>query len=212
MNNDNFTVLVRGCGRQLVEWACLLHGHCIQNDQGEQRICIRFCIKLEHAFTETIWMSHKATAIGNWWLAASSQQCTCSCIVSHAGFFGETSNHSGDSVPLQPRLGALQLLAFPKTKITFEREEISDHQWDSWKYDRATGGDWENCVRSQGAYFEGAWGVIAQCTFLVFYIFFSEWPDFSYCMAGCFLGRLCTHTHTHTHTTFSVPVYPSVNT
>ena len=28
---------------------------------------------------------------------------------------------------LQPRFGALQLLAFLKTKITFEREEISDH-------------------------------------------------------------------------------------
>ena len=27
----------------------------------------------------------------------------------------------------------LQLLAFPKTKITFEREEISDHQWYSGK-------------------------------------------------------------------------------
>ena len=37
--------------------------------------------------------------------------------------------------PLQPRFGALQLLAFPKTKITFEREEVSDHLWDSRKYD-----------------------------------------------------------------------------
>ena len=38
--------------------------------------------------------------------------------------FCETSNHPGDSAPLQPRFGALRLLAFPKTKITFEREEI----------------------------------------------------------------------------------------
>ena len=35
-------------------------------------------------------------------------------------FFGETSNHPGDSAPLQPRFGALQLLTFPKTKIAFE--------------------------------------------------------------------------------------------
>ena len=55
--------------------------------------------------------------------------------------FGETSNHPGDSVPLQPRFGALQLLAFPKTKISFEKEEISDHQWDSGKYDRAADGN-----------------------------------------------------------------------
>ena len=46
-------------------------------------------------------------------------------------FFGETSNHPGDSAPLQPRFGALQHLAFPKTKITFEREDISDSWWDS---------------------------------------------------------------------------------
>ena len=72
-----------------------------------------------------------------------------------AGGFGETSNHPGDSAPLQTRFGTLQLLAFPKTEITFEREEISDHQWDSGKKDGAANGDRENCVRSQGAYFEG---------------------------------------------------------
>ena len=38
-------------------------------------------------------------------------------------------------------------------KITFKREEISECQWDSGKYGAADGA-WENCVRSQGAYFE----------------------------------------------------------
>ena len=33
-------------------------------------------------------------------------------------------------------------LAFLQTKITFEREEISDCWWDSGKYDRAANGDW----------------------------------------------------------------------
>ena len=85
--------------------------------------------------------------------------------------------------PLQPRFGALWLLAFPKTKITFEWEEILDHQWDSGQYDEATDGDWENCVRSQLAYFEGDWGVIVLCTmFLVsssrnVSIFHSTWLD-----------------------------------
>ena len=69
-------------------------------------------------------------------------------------FFGETSNHSEDSAPLQARFGALWLSAFPKPKITFEREEIPDHRWDSGKYDGAADGNWENCVRSQGGYFE----------------------------------------------------------
>ena len=111
-------------------------------------------------------MIQKTAAIGNWWLAASSRQCTNSYITSHAEFFGE--NHPGDSGPLQPRFGTLWLLAFPKTKITFEREEISDHQWDSGKYDRTANDNWENCVTSQGAYLEQDWGIIVLCTmFLV---------------------------------------------
>ena len=65
-------------------------------------------------------------------------------------FFDKTSNHSADSAPLKPRFGALWLLAFPKTKMAFEREEISDHWWDSRKYNGAADGDWENCMRSQG--------------------------------------------------------------
>ena len=106
-------------------------------------------------------MIPKVTAKGHWWLAASSRQHVCS---------GITLSH--DSAPEQPRLGALGLLAFPKTKTTFEREEISDCQWDSGKYDGAADGHWENCVRSQGVSFEGDWGVIVLYTmFLVSCIF-----------------------------------------
>ena len=92
-------------------------------------------------------------------------------------FFCKTSNHPGDSVPLQPRFGTLRLLAFHRTKITFEREKISDHRWDSGKYDRAAEGNWENCVRSQGAYFEGDWGSSSyvQCFFNEH--FYSVWLD-----------------------------------
>ena len=55
--------------------------------------------------------------------------------------------------PLQLRFGTLRL-AFPKTKVTFEREEISDHQLDSGENDGVADSDWENCVRSQGVYSE----------------------------------------------------------
>ena len=103
----------------------------------EQRICIKFCIKLQYSSAETIRMIQKAAAMGNWWLAASLGQSAHLCIMYCAGFFGKTSNHPGDSAPLQLRFNALRLLAFPKTKITFEREEISDYLWDSGKYDWA---------------------------------------------------------------------------
>ena len=77
-----------------------------------------------------------AAAVGSWWLAASPSHHVYSRITLLAEFFGGTSNHPGDSAPLQPRFSILRLLAFPKTKITFERGEISGHQWDSWTHDR----------------------------------------------------------------------------
>ena len=70
-------------------------------------------------------MMKTAVAMGNWWLAASSWQCTCSCTRSHAECLGKTSNHPGDLTPLQPRLGALpqeELLAslnFAKSSRNF---------------------------------------------------------------------------------------------
>ena len=149
-----------GGGVGTLEWGWALCGHHIQNDWGEQWICIKFYIKLQHSSTETIWMIQKTTAMGNCWLAASLRQHTHSCITSYAEFFGKTSNHPSDSAPLQPILATLWLLAFPQTKITFQKEEISDHWWDSGKYVGAANGDWVDCVRSQGAYFEGDWGVI----------------------------------------------------
>ena len=86
-------------------------------------------------------MIQKATAMSNWWLAASSQQHIHSWIASRAVFLRNI--RSSRWPPPQPRFSALQLLAFPKTKITFEREKISDRQWDSGKYDGAADGDWE---------------------------------------------------------------------
>ena len=100
-NNDDFTVLVSGGG------GCPLseHMYCMSitfkmTEQVEQQICIKFCIKLEHSSIQTVRMIEKATAMGSWWLAASSQQHTCSCIRSHAEFFDETSNHPGSSAHL----------------------------------------------------------------------------------------------------------------
>ena len=136
------------------------HVYCVavtfkMTEQVQQWICIKFCVMLEHSSMETIHMIQKTAATRNWWLAASSQQCACSCTASYAEVFWQNTKLPRWLSPLQPRFGVLLLLVFPKTKITFEREEISDFQWYSGKYDRATDGDWENCVRFVGVYFEG---------------------------------------------------------
>ena len=173
-----------------LEWACVLCGHCIQNYWVSRATNLpqNFALSLNIALQKLFRWFRDDAAMGNWWLTASSWQWTCSCTTSCAEFFGETSNYPGESVPVQHRFGALWLLAFPETKITFEKEETSDHQWDSGKYDVTTDGDWENCVRSQDAYFGG---IIVLCTvFLVSCIFLNNCLHFSYYMAGYLLDRL----------------------
>ena len=71
--------------------------------------------------------------------SASSRQCACPFYSSPAGFFGTSSNHPGLSAPKQPRFGSLQLLTFPKYKITVEREVIhecdshTEHKLSQWR-------------------------------------------------------------------------------
>ena len=124
-------------------------------------------LSLNISSVETIGMIQKASAMGNRWLAASSWQHTCSCIMPYTEFFSEISNYPHDSAPLQPRFGALQLLAFPKTKITFEREEIirlDKMQENTTGQVMAIGRMW----KVPNAYFEKDRGIIVLCTmFLV---------------------------------------------
>ena len=171
------------------------HVYCVtitfeMTEQVEQRICIKFCVKLEHSSMETIRVIQKATAMGKWWLAASPWQHTHSCIAFCAEFFGKTSNHPGDSVLLQPRFGYLWLLAFPQTKVTFESEEISAHWWDSGKIWWSSWWRLELCEVPR-SYFEGDWGITVLCTtFLEFCLFFNNCLYVSYYMAGYLLDGL----------------------
>ena len=57
--------------------------------------------------------------------------------------------------PYSPELALWDFGLFPKLKSPLLREEISDHWWDSGKYHGTADGNWENCMRSQGAYLEG---------------------------------------------------------
>ena len=67
-------------------------------------------------------------AFNNDWASrsASSRQCACPFYSSRAGFFGKASHQPGLSAPLQPRFGSLWLLAFPKVKISVEREKMCE--------------------------------------------------------------------------------------
>ena len=101
--------------------------------------------------------------------------------------FCETWNYPGDLALLWPRLDTRWLLTFPKTNITFEREELLGGHWDSRKYEVAADGDLENCVRGQGAYFEG---LSHRCPmYHVYCIFFNKRLYFSYYVTGYLMDR-----------------------
>ena len=155
-------------------------------EQVEQQSCIKFCIKAWTFLCGNYSDDSEGHSYGQ--LVIGSFITTMRpLITSHAVFLWNIKSPRWLS-PLQPRFGALPLLAFPKTQITFEREKISNHQWDSekiWQGSWLGAGDWENCVRSQGAYFEGHWEVIVLCImFLVLVSFFNKCLYFSHYVAG----------------------------
>ena len=103
-------------------------------------------------------------------------------------FFCETSNHPGDSAPTTAEIWHPATSGFSKTKIAFERDEISEGPWDqenTMKQLMATG----KTVRSQGAYFEGNRDVIVPCTiFLVSCIFFNKYKCLFFIWHGWILS------------------------
>ena len=163
MNNDDFTVLVSGGGRHhwvsmCMVWPSHSKGLSKQSNESALNFVLSLNIPPQKLYR---WLRRlQQWATGDWQLHHSTAPFHASPL---RQYFGKTSNHPGDSAHLQPRFGTLQLVAFPQTKITFEREETSDHWWDSGKYNGATDGHWENCVRSQGAYLEGDWVINVLC-------------------------------------------------
>ena len=109
-----------------IEWACVLCGCGIQTDWVEQRICIRFCVKLEHSSEKTIWMIQKAAAVGNWCLAASSWQCAHSCITSSAVFLWNSKSPRWLSLPTAQIWCPVWLFPKVKSPLKGKRFQIID--------------------------------------------------------------------------------------
>ena len=151
MNNDDFTVVVsEGSRCHCVNMCTMWQSHSKWLSEYSKESASNFALSLNVPPWKLFrWFRRpQLWATGDWQLHHNNAPAHVSCLMQGCFFFfGKTSNHPGDSAPLQSRFGVLELLAFPKTKITFEREEIWDHQWDSEKYNGAADGDWENCIR-----------------------------------------------------------------
>ena len=84
-------------------------------EQIEQEVCIKFYIKLEHSSVETIQIIQKSSAVGNWWLAASSQHIH-SCITSGAEFLAKHQITQVTQPLYSPDLAPSDFWLFPKLK------------------------------------------------------------------------------------------------
>ena len=93
-------------------------------ERVQQEICIKFCTKHEHSSTETIWMIQKATAMGNQWLAASSQQCAHSCITSHAEFLVKHQIIQVTQLPYSPDFVPCNFWLFQKLKSPLKEKRF----------------------------------------------------------------------------------------
>ena len=151
-----------------IEWACVLCGFCIKwlsekSNESASNFALSLNIPPQKLFR---WFRRlQLWVTGDWKLPHDSAPAHAYLMQS---FLEKHQITQVTQPPYSPDLAPCDFWLFSKTKITLEREEISDHQRDSGKYDGAADGYWENCVRSQGTYFEGDWGVIVLCTvFLV---------------------------------------------
>ena len=82
-----------------------------------------------------IWKQPKCPSVDEWikqlW-ATGDWQLHHDKAPTHVSYLMQSFLHNikspGDSAPLKPKFEAVQLLDFPKTKTTFESEEVPDHQ------------------------------------------------------------------------------------
>ena len=94
---------------------------CKVTEWVEQRICIRFSIKLEHSSMETTGMIQRATAMGSWWLAFSSQQHALSCIACLVQSFGGKHQITQETqLPYSPDLMPYDFWFSPKIKSSLK--------------------------------------------------------------------------------------------
>ena len=94
-----------------IVWACVLCGHCIQSDWACTAMNLHQILNIHPWKLFSEGHSYRQPVIGSFIRTTRllRHHILCRC-------FGETSNHPGDTAPLQPKFGVLWLLAFPKLK------------------------------------------------------------------------------------------------
>ena len=145
-------------------------------------------------------MTKTAAPMGDWWLAASSQQQSCSWTVSCAEYFGDTSNDQVTQTPDSQDMAPCDFLLFPKLKSPLKGrrfQTIDEIQENTagllMVIGRTVCGPKVTTLKETEASLS-----YVQCFFYVvsssvnICIFHSAWLD-------TFWTHIYIHTHTHTH-------------
>ena len=106
---------------------------------------------LEHFSAETIRMVQKDDSD---WQFHHNTSARASRLVQRFLVKGQVTQVT--QLPYSPEMACCDFWLFPKLKSPLKGKRVqTTNERDSGKYNRAADGSWENCVRSQGAYFEG---------------------------------------------------------
>ena len=132
-------------------------------------------------------MIQKATAMDKWWLAASSQKHTHSCITSHAEFLVKHQITRVTQPPYCPDLARCDFWFFPKQKSSLKRKRF-----------QTTDEIQENMMWQLMVIGRTVWGPkvlnLKGIEASLFYVqCFNKCLYFSYCMAGYVLDRPCMY-------------------
>ena len=185
------------------DWKGVVHHEYVP---PSQTISKEYYLNVLHHLRDAKLPKWSVTSMDNWWLAASSRQCACSCIGSYAEFLAKHQIAQVTQPPHNPDLVPCDFWLFPKIKspLKWKRfqslNEIQENTMgqlvvietkdfaDIFNNGRDSGRTvWGPKVPN----FEGDWSVIVLCTmFLVSCIFFNKCLYFSYYMDTFWAGLM----------------------
>ena len=140
-----------------------------------------------------IWMIQKAEAMGNWWLAASLGQCTCSCIMSCAELLVKHRITQVIQPPYSPNLVPCSFWLFPKLKSPLKGKQfqtVDKIQEDRMGQLKAIG---RTVWSAKMPTLKGTKASLSYVQCFLYLVSCSINVSFSYCMCEYFLDRLCTN-------------------
>ena len=143
VSNDNFMVWVSWGGRHhwmsmFTVWPSHAKWLSEQSNESASNFALSLYIPPRNYLGDSEGQSYGQLVIGSFITTMCLLMHHISCRV----FWQNIKSPSWLSPPIA-QIWCPGTFGFFKTNTTFEREEISDHQWDSGKYDGAADGNWE---------------------------------------------------------------------